>query len=116
MVFSSTLARKNSSSVDCSGPNDSGSREPKHITPSGEPDSCLVLPSTFGMGFMTHGTMTPYLGPGSYGHPGAGGSVAFASPEAEIGFGYVMNRMDNNLADDPRTTVLTAAITQVLGR
>ena len=38
MVFSSTFARKNRSSVACSGPHASGSREPKHITPSGEPD------------------------------------------------------------------------------
>jgi CubicO group peptidase (beta-lactamase class C family) len=52
----------------------------KDVTPTGEPDMCLMMPTTFGMGFMVHGMFTPYAGPGSYGHPGAGGSVAFAQP------------------------------------
>ena len=85
------------------------------VTPENEPDACLVMPSTFGMGFMTTGFMSPYMGPGCYGHPGAGGSVAFASPEADIAFAYVMNQMDNNLANDPRTVSLTDAIRGVLG-
>ena len=46
------------------------------VTPENEPDACLIMPTTFGMGFMTRGPFTPYAGPGSYGHPGAGGSVA----------------------------------------
>ncbi len=41
MVFSSTFDRKNRSSVDISGPKASGSRAPKHMTPSGEPDETL---------------------------------------------------------------------------
>lgn len=84
------------------------------VTPEGEADACLVLPSTFGMGFMTTGFMSPYMGPGCYGHPGAGGSVAFASPENEIAFAFVMNQMDNNLANDPRTVNLCAAVTSCL--
>jgi len=84
------------------------------VTPEGEADACLVLPSTFGMGFMTTGFMSPYMGPGCYGHPGAGGSVAFASPENDIAFAFVMNQMDNNLANDPRTVNLCAAVTSCL--
>ena len=61
---------------------------------------CLMMPTTFGMGFMIHGMFTPYAGPGSYGHPGAGGSVAFAQPERELAFAYVMNQMAANLAGD----------------
>lgn len=60
------------------------------------------MPTTFGMGFMTHGFFTPHAGPGSYGHPGAGGSVGFAQPERELAFGYVMNQMAQNLANDLR--------------
>ena len=79
------------------------------VTPEGEPDACLLLPSTFGMGFMTHGGMTAFAGPGSFGHPGAGGSVAFAQPERELAFAYVMNQMALNLANDARSTRLVDA-------
>ena len=68
-----------------------------------------IVPTTFGMGFMTHGQFTPYAGPGSYGHPGAGGSVAFAQPERQLAFGYVMNQMAKNLAADVRAQRLTDA-------
>ncbi len=84
------------------------------VTPDGEPDACLIMPTTFGMGFMTHGAFTPYAGPGSFGHPGAGGSVAFAQPERELGFGYVMNQSAQNLAGDLRAARLIAAATQVI--
>ncbi len=72
------------------------------ITPEGEPDLCLMVATTFGLGFMVHGPITAYAGPGSYGHPGAGGSVAFAQPERELAFAYVMNTMADNLAGDLR--------------
>ncbi len=72
------------------------------VTPEGEADKCMMIASTFGMGFMTHGTFTPYSGPGSYGHFGAGGSVAFAHPERDLAFGYAMNRMANSLIGDLR--------------
>ena len=84
------------------------------VTPENEPDACLIMPTTFGMGFMTHGMFTPYAGPGSFGHPGAGGSVAFAQPERELGFGYVMNKMASNLANDARAQRLTDAATKVI--
>lgn len=72
------------------------------VTPDGEGDVCLIMGTTFGMGFMTHGAFTPYSGPGCYGHPGAGGSVAFADPGRDMGFAYVMNQMAGNLAGDLR--------------
>jgi CubicO group peptidase (beta-lactamase class C family) len=81
------------------------------VTPNGEPDLCLLMPTTFGMGFMTHGQFTPYAGPGSFGHPGAGGSVAFALPEEGLAVAYVMNKMASNLAGDPRAQrVINAAL------
>jgi CubicO group peptidase (beta-lactamase class C family) len=73
-------------------------------------DACLIVDTTFGLGFMLHSDFNPLLGPGSFGHPGAGGSLAFADPETGIGFGYVMNQMQTNLAADPRPAALIAAI------
>jgi CubicO group peptidase (beta-lactamase class C family) len=82
------------------------------VTPDGEPDACLIMPTTFGMGFMTHGQFTPYAGPGSYGHPGAGGSVAFAQPERDLAVAYVMNKMAENLAGDLRAQRIIDAAAQ----
>lgn len=83
------------------------------VTPDGEPDACLMMNTTFGMGFMTNGPFTPYAGPGSYGHPGAGGSVAFAQPERELAFAYVMNQMAGNLAGDLRAQAVIDAAAAV---
>jgi CubicO group peptidase (beta-lactamase class C family) len=86
------------------------------VTPEGEADMCLMMPTTFGMGYMTHGAFTPYSGAGSYGHPGAGGSVAFAHPERELAFGYAMNKMASNLAGDLRAQrMIDAAIAAIGG-
>lgn len=79
------------------------------VTPLGEADVCLIMPTTFGMGFMTHGQFSPYSGPGSFGHPGAGGSVAFAHPERDLAVAYVMNQMAANLANDVRAQRLADA-------
>jgi CubicO group peptidase (beta-lactamase class C family) len=79
------------------------------VTPDGEADLCLMMPTTFAMGFMVNGPFTPYAGPGSFGHPGAGGSVAFAQPERDLAFAYVMNTMASNLAGDLRAQRLIDA-------
>lgn len=79
------------------------------VTPVGEADACLIVGTTFGMGFMTSGMFSPFAGPGSYGHPGAGGSVGFAHPEHHLAVGYVMNRMAANLASDVRAQRITDA-------
>lgn len=84
------------------------------VTPANEPDLCLIMPTTFGMGFMTSGPFSPFAGPGSFGHPGAGGSVAFAQPERELAFAYAMNRMAPNLAADTRAQSLIDAAVAVI--
>lgn len=79
------------------------------VTPPGEADLCLVMPTSFGMGFMTHNDFIPYSGPGAFGHPGAGGSISFADPEREMSFSYVMNNMSETLVGDQRSARLIAA-------
>ena len=59
------------------------------------------------LGFWRACPPMPMVGPKSFGHPGSGGSVGFGDPDAEVGFGYVMNlwsyqvgeRRARNLAD-----------------
>jgi CubicO group peptidase (beta-lactamase class C family) len=78
-------------------------------------DQVLFFETTFGLGFMTSSPFSPYGGPRSFGHAGAGGSVGFADPDNGIGFGYVMNRMMTNLSGDPRTRALVAAVYDAIG-
>ena len=74
------------------------------------PDRVLAVRSRFGAGFMLHGELAPMMGDGSFGHPGAGGSLGYADPETGVGYGYVMNQMGSGLAGDPRTIRLTEAV------
>ena len=48
--------------------------------------------------------------PRTFGHSGAGGSLGFADPDAEIGFGYVMNQMSSGLGADPRWKPMIDAV------
>lgn len=77
-------------------------------------DHVLMVPTKFGLGFMLSSSFSPFGGPRSFGHPGAGGSVGFADPDGEWAFGYVMNKMAQNLAGDPRTVGLVAAVNACL--
>ncbi|MCX6530223.1 MAG: serine hydrolase, partial [Actinobacteria bacterium] len=78
-------------------------------TPKNEPDTCLIGPTSFAMGYMTASDFTPYAGQGSCGHPGFGGSVAFLQPQRELAFGYVMNKLANNIVGDLRAKNLMDA-------
>lgn len=59
------------------------------------PDAVLgSLPMRFGLGFMLRQDLMPISpSPNAFGHPGAGGSIGMADPDAKVGFGYVMNKM-----------------------
>jgi CubicO group peptidase (beta-lactamase class C family) len=74
-------------------------------------DEVLGVPSYFSLGFLRPG---PDVAWGSsaraFGTPGAGGSFAFADPDARLGYAYVMNRLDYYLVDDPREKALRDAI------
>ncbi|MCX5200689.1 beta-lactamase family protein [Streptomyces sp. NBC_00237] len=105
------------------GPVDAGPRlfAPATLTlarteESAGPDRVLVVNTRFGLGFMLHGSASPLLGPGSFGHPGRGGSLGFADPETGIALGYVTNGLRKGVTADPRALALIAAIRKCLGR
>ncbi len=75
----------------------------------------IELPTTIGLGFWTSSEFAPYGGERAFGHSGAGGSVGFADPEARIAGGYVMNRMMQGLAGDPRSRGLIKASYEAVG-
>jgi CubicO group peptidase (beta-lactamase class C family) len=69
----------------------------------------------FGLGFELPSPINPMLGPGSFGHTGAGGRLGFAHPEHGVAAGYVCNSMLwDNLSPDPRWT-WNAALTEIVG-
>lgn len=80
-------------------------------------DKTLCTETAFSAGFM----MDPVLagrkvrslyGPSlsAFGHPGAGGSLAFADPENGIGFAYVMNQMEAGVLPKERALSLVEAL------
>jgi CubicO group peptidase (beta-lactamase class C family) len=74
------------------------------------PDRVILIPTAFGLGFMLPPSLAASARPGSFGHPGAGGSLGYADPSAGIALGYVMNRMDMGLTGDPRSHTLLDAV------
>ncbi|MFE5398502.1 serine hydrolase domain-containing protein [Streptomyces sp. NPDC056568] len=77
---------------------------------SAGPDRVLVVPTRFGLGYMLHGSASPFLSPGSFGHPGRGGALGFADPESGIAFGYVTNGFRKTVTADPRAQALVRAV------
>lgn len=63
------------------------------------PDATLGgLEIRYGLGFMLKNQTIPFSpSERSFGHPGAGGSIGMADPDARVGFGYVMNKMKSSL-------------------
>ncbi|MFD7457547.1 MULTISPECIES: serine hydrolase domain-containing protein [unclassified Streptomyces] len=81
---------------------------------SAGPDRVLVVGTRFGLGYMLHGSASPLLSPGSFGHPGRGGSLGFADPESGIAFGYVTNGFRKSVTADPRAQSLVRAVRTAL--
>ncbi len=77
---------------------------------SNGPDEVLFVPTRFGSGFFLPSPFATLLGPRSFGHAGAGGSLALADPDGQVGFAYVMNAMRANLSNDLRTLTLLDAV------
>jgi len=70
-------------------------------------DRILQIPTAFSAGFMKDSPDAPRRifgpSPSAFGHPGAGGSNAFADPENGISFAYVMNQMEQSLLPNEKS-------------
>jgi CubicO group peptidase (beta-lactamase class C family) len=77
-------------------------------------DRVFQIPTAFSAGFMKDARETARRIFGrsgtSFGHPGAGGSHAFADTENKIAFAYVMNQMEQSLLPNEKSLRLVNAI------
>ena len=77
-------------------------------------DRVFQIPTAFSAGFMKDSRESKRRifgrSTSSFGHPGAGGSHAFADPENGIAFAYVMNQMEQSLLPNEKSLRLVDAI------
>jgi len=79
-------------------------------TLSSGPDRVLVEKTSFSAGFMTNEHGVYGRAAGAFGHPGAGGSLAFADPALGLGFAFIPSGMHPGALPGPRTRKLVAAL------
>jgi len=81
-------------------------------------DRIFQIPTAFSAGFMkdSREVARRMFGPSptSFGHPGAGGSHAFADPENKIACAYVMNQMEQSVLPNEKSLRLVDAIYDLL--
>jgi CubicO group peptidase (beta-lactamase class C family) len=81
-------------------------------------DRVFEIPTAFSAGFMKDSARVrrKIFGPSppAFGHPGAGGSHAFADPENKIGFAYVMNQMEQFVLPNEKSLRIVDAMYDVL--
>ncbi len=85
-------------------------------------DRVFQTPTAFSAGFMKEardstkkifgGFTKPPVRVGPFGHPGAGGSDAFADPQSRISFAYLMNQMEQTILPNDKSLRLVDAIYQ----
>jgi CubicO group peptidase (beta-lactamase class C family) len=73
-------------------------------------DAVLMVETAYGLGFMLPPSLDERAGPGAFGHPGAGGSLACADPDAGFAFAYVMNQLRFDPVRYPRSANLVRAV------
>jgi CubicO group peptidase (beta-lactamase class C family) len=76
-------------------------------------DECVRSEVEFALGFMKSNPGFPFGNPGSFGAPGAGGSLGFADPSAQIGYGYIPNLKGVALSGDPRDVAIRETLYSV---
>ena len=81
-------------------------------------DRVFQIATAFSAGFMkdSRAAARRIFGPSatSFGHPGAGGSHAFADPENKIAFAYVMNQMEQSVLPNEKSLRLVSKIYDLL--
>ena len=87
-------------------------------------DATLMIPTRFSLGFMKSmdnralpnaANCSAILSEPAFGHVGAGGSIGFADPVAQMSFGYAMNRMGQGILLNERGQSLVDAAYGALG-
>ena len=74
-------------------------------------DMVLKAHSAYALGYIRPGPRHRFgSSERAFGHPGAGGSFAFADPDARLAFAYAPNKLGFHLVDDPREAALRAAV------
>jgi CubicO group peptidase (beta-lactamase class C family) len=77
-------------------------------------DRVFEIPTAFSAGLMKDAAKAErnLFGPSAnaFGHPGAGGSHAFADSENRIGFAYVMNQMEQSVLPNDKSLRLVDAM------
>ena len=73
-------------------------------------DEVIKDDAAHSLGFMKPYGEMHFGGPRSFGTPGAGGSVGFADPDAQVGYAYITNKMGFVLTGDPRDLALRDAV------
>ena len=77
-------------------------------------DLVFQIPTAFSAGFMKDSKLSGRAifgkSEASFGHPGAGGSHAFADPRNKIAFAYVMNQMKQNILPNEKSLTLVDEI------
>jgi len=71
-------------------------------------DLVLQRDTCFGLGFMLPNSSS-IMRTGGFGHPGAGGSLAFGDRRTGMSFAYVMSALDHGHTSDPRCQALVDA-------
>jgi len=91
-------------------------RAATELSATSDDDACLRVPTRFASGFMremdnrARGMDSACFGADAFGHTGAGGSLAFASPGRRLAFAYTMNRMGRTVLLDQRAHRLVRAV------
>ncbi|QIS04474.1 serine hydrolase [Nocardia brasiliensis] len=62
-------------------------------------DEVIMLPNRYATGYMLPSDEIPLGGPGSFGHPGRGGSLAYADPARNLAFAYTPNHIIEQALD-----------------
>ncbi|MER0043233.1 serine hydrolase domain-containing protein [Pseudomonas sp. MGal98] len=77
-------------------------------------DRTLLTSTRFGLGCMldqpTVSNATYGMGPGAFGHPGAGGTTGFADPERDVAVGFVTNNLGPFVLMDRRAQKLAVIL------